>query len=405
MKRFLIGAFLLWASLLFWSSSASAITVNGVNWNNYASYCGGSPAKVIECDRPDQGRYYCHLANYDNCSFGQTVYYTTSASPSCPVGETFNSDTLACEAPSCDSPNFIDPETGECVPPEEICFTTIEDMADQCVYIGEDDPNDQAPEGCIIDSVTGAEICLSEQPGCYVANGNTICPTPDMVCGEKNGTFSCVAPEEEGCGYFNGERVCFTPDGTKVEPDSPDHPDNGGNLDGNENNDVTDPRDPTEGGDPNNQPGESDTSATDAATEKTARDSLNKLRDIDKGISGVKSAVEQGFSSLIEEGNPAQVESIAQDIANMPISGLQDLEDGISLNPLDGDAADGVGNSVTGLVPQGTCSELGFNFNGHAFGLPCDKTQKIRDMLSWVLYFLTVWMLFDIVTSPVVRRA
>lgn len=303
--------------------------------------------------------------------------------------------------PVCESPNYIDVVSGECVPPEEFCYTNLESEADDCILIGDEDGDGL---NCITDS-SGLELCLGDNPLCYTANGQTFCPEPDAVCGLKNGTYNCVNPQEEGCGYFNGERVCFTPDGDKVDPDSPDHPDNGGNLDGNENNDVTDPRDPTEGGDPNNQPGESDTSATDPASEKTARDSLNKLRDIDKGITGVKSALEEGFSSLTEEGNPAQVEGIAQDIANTPIAGLQDLEDGIGLNPLDGNAADGVGNSVTGLVPQGTCSELGFNFNGYAFGLPCDKTQKIRDMLSWVLYFLTVWMLFDIVTSPVVRRA
>lgn len=156
--------------------------------------------------------------------------------PDCNEGQVYNEETMSCETP-----------------PEEICFTTIESMASQCVYIGEDDPADEVPPGCVVDSETGHEICLSDEPGCYIADGKTICPTPDMVCGTKNGTFSCVAPEAEGCGYFNGEKVCFAPDGEKVDNTSPDHPDNGGNLDGDETNDMIDSRPPSEGGDPDNQ--------------------------------------------------------------------------------------------------------------------------------------------------------
>ncbi len=403
MIRFLVFSGALWLALLLFSSAASAAYVCPATGNT-VMYQFESEAQA-QCDAfiasmswsPKE--YSCSYFSWSNGTQSIAAYADGTR-----LGT--NTYTYCSDSPSCDAPDYFDSDTGECVTPEEFCYTELESMADECILLGpgDPDPNDEIPPGCVGDS-TGKQVCLTEDPNCYTINGVQACAKEDSVCGWKNGTWNCVAPEEEGCGYFNGERVCFTPDGEQVPNDSPDHPDNGGNLDGDDSNDVTDPRDPTEGGDPNNQPGESDSSSTDAATEKTARDSLNKLRDIDKGISGVKSAVEQGFSSLIEESNPAQVEGIAQDIANTPIAGLQDLEDGIGLNPLDGDAADGVGNSVTGLVPQGTCSQLGFNFNGHAFGLPCDKTQKIRDMLSWVLYFLTVWMLFDIVTSPVVRRA
>ena len=405
MKRIIILSAFLWLSLFLWSSNASAITVATVQeaWSQCQTRLASTSYEYAACFHyPDASIPYVHFANQSWNSPGPGVSYQYTAG--CPSGEEFNTSSGQCEGPpppECESPNYIDVVSGECVPPTEFCYTNLESQADECTLIGDED---QDGLNCVTDS-SGLELCLGDNPLCHTANGETFCPEPDAVCGLKNGVYSCVDPAQEGCGYFNGEKVCFTPDGDQVDETSPDHPDNGGNLDGNDTNDPTDARDPTEGGDANNQPGESDTSSTDGAIEKTARDSLNKLRDIDKGVSGVKSAVEQGFSSLKEEGNAAEVEGIGQDIANTPIEGLQDLEDGIGTNPLDGDAADGLGNTVTGLVQQGTCTELGFNFNGHAFGLPCDKTQKIRDMLSWVLYFLTVWMLFDIVTSPVVRRA
>jgi len=412
MKRFLILSGTLFVLLNFWSSTASAWT----NTDSEPYYNNGNSPTYEQAVQKLRNEYQTkHPCTTRACR----VTPKTSSAPSSnyflvylqsdvyggpPTNCTSESIGSWCDEnapPSCDSPNYIDVVSGECVAPEEFCYTNLESQADECILIGDEDGDGL---NCVTDS-SGLELCLGDNPLCHTANGQTFCPEPDAVCGEKNGVYSCVNPAEEGCGYFNGEKVCFTPDGTQVDESSPDHPDNGGNLDGNDTNDPTDARDPTDGGDPNNQPGESDTSSTDAASEKTARDSLNELREIDKGIDGVKSAVDQGFASLKEEGNSAEIDGVAQDIANTPIAGLQELEDGIGLNPLDGDSADGVGTAVTGLVQQGSCVELGFNFNGHTFGLPCDKTQKIRDMLSWVLYFLTVWMLFEIVTSPVVRRA
>lgn len=336
---------------------------------------------------------------------GNYYHYFIAPHDECPDG--YDQETGLCAPPPCDPPNYIDVYSNECIVPEEVCYTDLESMADECIYLGtgDPDPDDAVPEGCAIDS-TGRQICLTEDPNCYTINGIEACAATDSVCGWKNGTYNCVAPEEEGCGYFNGERVCFTPEGDKVEEDSPDHPDNGGNLDGNETNDPMDPRDPTtEGGDPDDQTTPPDTTDADRASEETARKQLAQLYDLNRELKNNTNAINQGFDSLTEEGNPAAIEATADSIANTPIEGMQDLQDGLATNPLDETAANGVGSSVTGLVPQGTCSELGFNFNGHLFSLSCEKTQKIRDLLSWVLYFLTVWILFDIVTSPVVRRA
>lgn len=323
------------------------------------------------------------------------------------------------QGPTCDPPMYIN-EDDECVEPEEICYTNLEEMSDECVLIG---PPDEDGLNCVTNAA-GLKLCLNDNPLCYTIEGQTACPDPDAVCGWKNGAYNCVKPEEEGCGNFNGERVCFTPDGDKVENDSPDHPDNGGNLDGNENNDETDPRDPTEGGDPNNQPGPGtpiDTQDSDRASEQTARDSLAELKKIQKNTSdsakALKELSEKGLGDNTEELSDAEANQIIQNGASGswddPATGvwgeldehtgsIGDIGDGE--NGYGSGMLDGVGDSVTGLIDQGSCQELGFTFKGNDFSLPCDKTKKIRDLLSWVLYILTIWFLFDIVTTPAVRK-
>jgi hypothetical protein len=309
---------------------------------------------------------------------------------------------------SCESPNYIDVVSGECVSPEEICYTNLENMADECVLIGSPEA-----ENCVTDE-SGLELCLGDNPLCYQANGKTVCPDSDSVCGEKNGTFQCVSPQEEGCGLFNGERVCFTPDGDKVDSDSPDHPDNGGNLDGDQNNDVTDSRPPEEGGDPDNQPNQPlPTTDANRASEKTAKDSLNELRKINDGLKKNTEAVKDTADQFREEVSQSELDSIQQNGASGswddPATGTWADVDGYSDDISDTSddygvgMLDGIGDTTSGLVSQGSCRNLGWNFQGHSFQLPCEKTQKIRDLLSWVFYILTVWALFDIVTTPVTR--
>jgi hypothetical protein len=333
--------------------------------------------------------------------------------PECELPDTLYQDEsgqMVCGTPppSCDSPNYIDVVSGECVSPEEICYTNLESMADECVLIGSPEA-----ENCVTDQ-SGLQLCLGDNPLCYQANGKTVCPDSDSVCGEKNGTFQCVSPEEEGCGLFNGERVCFTPDGDKVDPDSPDHPDNGGNLDGDQNNDVTDSRSPEEGGDPENQPNQSlPTTDADRASEKTAKDSLNELRKINDGLKKNTQAVKDTADQFREEVSQSELDSIQQNGASGswddPATGTWADVDGYSDDISDTSddygvgMLDGIGDTTSSLIDQGTCQNLGWNFQGHVFELGCDKTQKIRDLLSWVFYILTVWALFDIVTTPVTR--
>lgn len=307
--------------------------------------------------------------------------------------------------PSCDPPNYVHPETNECTEPEEVCFTTIESMADRCVFIGETTP--EAPPGCIRDEETQVEICLSENEGCYVADGKEICPTPGMVCGEKNGTFQCIAPEQEGCGYFNGERVCFTPDGDKVEPDSPDHPDNGGNLDGDDSNDPTDPRTPEEGGDPDKQPGYiPPTAEGEGASEKTARDNLNENRKTADNTKKAADSLDKIKDILNQEklenqdGITGGIDSAGDDaIAG---TGVDEHIQGIGEGEFDGDMVGGAGDSVTGALPgTGSCTDISAElWPGRVFQITCADTARIRDLLSWVFYVLTVWYLFDLVTNP-----
>jgi len=341
-----------------------------------ASECGNL-ATVSECqaDHPDK---YCFIEYYD---YGTQWRYK---------GVFYRDRTPE----DCIAPNYFDPETNECIEPEEVCFTTIESMGDRCVFIGETTP--EAPPGCIRDEETQAEICLSENEGCYVADGKEICPTPGMVCGVKNGTFSCVAPEQEGCGYFNGERVCFDPDGNKVEPDSPDHPDNGGNLDGDDTNDPTDPRTPEEGGNPDKQPIDT-TGQGDGATEGTAKEQLKALRQLrddvrnqNKANEGNGAALEQGISSGIASAGDSATGQLDNHI------------DGIDTSaPMTSDDLSGVETTVSNLFGVSTqCTDIVFGTQELFYTITCQQMDKIRDLLGFLLYGFTVIRLFQIAVRP-----
>jgi len=292
-------------------------------------------------------------------------------------------------------------------------------MASECVYIGEDDPNDDVPNGCARDSQSGVEFCISDQPGCYEQGGNTICPTPDAICGVKNGAFKCVQPETEGCGSFNGERICFEPNGDKVENDSPDHPDNGGNLDGDETNDRYDSRDPVDGGDPENQPDYVPPPTTDGqrATEETARDQNLKLDQIKDALDGV--ATEDTAKDQLQEaqdsndsfdeftsGNVPDPDGPASTINDalpglIGDTGIQAQIDGIGVNPFGSGDLGTVPGSVTDLIPTGSCTAYSANVLGFGtFEISCSDTLLARQIMAWILYVITAVYLFQLLTTP-----
>lgn len=218
-----------------------------------------------------------------------------------------------------------------------------------------------------------------------------------MVCGTKNGTFSCVAPEAEGCGYFNGEKVCFAPDGEKVDNTSPDHPDNGGNLDGDETNDMIDSRPPSEGGDPDNQIDSpiAPTEPGDEATEKTARDQLKELKKINDALDEMgKGEPLKGdeASSKIDDAIPGLLDN----------TGIDGLTDGLGSNPFGSGDLGTLPGIADGLMPQGTCIAYSQDIIGFGtFQITCDDTALLRTILSWLFYVITAIYLFQLATTPV----
>jgi hypothetical protein len=337
---------------------------------------------------------------------------------SCEPPNVRDPDTQDCVSPPCEEPDYVD-GSGECVSPEEICFTTIESMADECVYIGEDDPDDDVPDGCARDLQSGVEFCISDQPGCYEQGGNTICPTPDAICGVHNGAFKCVQPETEGCGSFNGDRVCFESNGDKVETDSPDHPDNGGNLDGDETNDRYDSRDPVDGGDPENQLDYVPLPTTDGerATEQTAREQNFKLDQIKEALDGV--ATEDTAKDQLQEaqdsndsfdeftsGNVPDPDGPSSTINNaipglIDDTGMQAQIDGIGVIPFGSGDLGSVPGSVSDLIPTGSCTAYSANVLGFGtFEIACSDTLLARQIMAWILYVITAVYLFQLLTTP-----
>jgi hypothetical protein len=432
MKRFLILSGLLFLSLFIWSSMASAndfvYPENSSKFRYYGKACVGESCQdeldyarnigeghLQTCiDYPLAGCTLLVDYNNDNSVAESTVYYYS------------DSNDIPPSEPDCDSPNYIDVVSGECVAPRSVCFTSIHTEENECTYVGGEDPDDpETPSGCTRNYNTGDLICVADdvpaggEADCFTVNGEQICPTPDAVCGNKNGSFQCLEPQQKGCGSFNGENVCVDPTGHVVPVDDPDHPDNGGNLDGDSKNDPTDSRDPIDGGDPDNQPNAPiDTGANEGSSEKTARESNLKLGKIESNTKSAADALKamalNGISTdLSEEVSDSSTNAI---LSNAPaeslISGSNDemfeFIEGIDVastgGGYGGGMVSGITDAATDIIPQGVCSELGFNFKGHGFSLGCDKTQRIRDLLSWVFYILTVWFLFDVVTSPTTRQ-
>lgn len=403
MKRFLILSGLLWLALFTWSSTASAVEPSG--WTGNFNVAGFSSSTPEDACAAASAPYASRITIGDNPGYFGYCYKLLPDGGIYARWNIVGSGTYEELPPVCEAPNYIDVVSGECVAPEEFCYTNLESESDECIFIGDEDGDGL---NCVTDS-SGLELCLGDDPLCYTANGQTFCPDPDAVCGVKNGTYSCVSPEQEGCGYFNGERVCFTPDGDQVPTDSPDHPDNGGNLDGNENNDPTDPRDPSEGGDESNQPGESPPTTDDGrASEKTARDQLNELRDIDNKLGNLPGQIgDQVTDGLTEENGKGAGEygsevGAAGDQA-ITDSGVNELIDGIESNPMDGSAGktalEGIGDSVADIIPQGACAPMGMAVGPLAWEITCADASRIRDVLGYILYALTAIFIFNTITN------
>lgn len=292
----------------------------------------------------------------------------------------------------CESPNYIDPDSGECVAPKEVCFTDLESMADECVFIGEPDP--ELPEGCV--EFQGDQVCLTDDPNCYDVNGKQVCSTPNSVCGFKNGAYECISPVAEGCGYFNGEMVCFTPDGQKVDQDSPDHPQNGGNLDGDDTNDPTDARTPEEGGNPDRQPIDT-TGQGEGATEGTAKEQLKALRQLRDDVRNQNKANE-GNGAALEQGISSGIGSAGDSVTGQ----LDDHINGIDTTaPMTADDLSDIESTVSNLFGVSTqCTDIVFGTDELFYTITCQQMDKIRDLLGFLLYGFTVIRLFQIAVRP-----
>jgi hypothetical protein len=387
--------FLIFLSALFFSSLAIA----GFDINYQGSYqlisadaaCESTSVIYDHYDIINRGTsdingalittYTCKYFNASNQYLGELAIYENP---------------LIVPPAPCDAPNYIDSASGECLPPQEICYDSFDSGISFCYPIGA--PNPEPSQNCIIDDA-GQSLCLDADPLCYSVDGKTVCPSSDSVCGYKNDVFSCVTPAEEGCGTFNGELLCFTPDGIQVDPLSPDHPDNGGNLDGDDTNDVTDSRTELEGGDPDNQPGP-DTSPiqtldADRSTEKTSRDQLVELKSIDDRMrkmgQGIQPTGNEG-SDLIDSGVTGLLNG----------TGIDGLTSGIDSNSFSSSDLLTVPGIAQGLIPTGACVSYSADVLGFGtFQVTCEDTLSLRSILAWILYAITAVYIFQLLTTPV----
>ncbi|MCL1478317.1 hypothetical protein MIH18_15595 [Marinobacter sp. M3C] len=377
-----------------------------------------------DCESGDLGwysrdpDYACRAivtSDIDSCNAHSAVSAEYELVSYCEYPNVVNPATNECEPPPCESPNYVDVVSGECLAPRSVCFTSIHTEENECTYIGGEDPDDpDLPEGCTRNYNTGDLICVGddtpagEEANCYSVNGERFCPSPEAVCGNKNGTFSCIEPQEKGCGSFNGENVCVDPTGHVVPETSPDHPDNGGNLDGDDTNDLTDSRPPDQGGDPSNQP-DSGTTTDGGASEKQQKLGNKELSEINKGIGGLSSDI-KNLPGQLTETNDKTVGDYFNDVVEFGDAaifgtGVDALIDGIDGNPMEGTGAasgvDGLGEGVLGFLPSGSCSTFSFSVGLASFQITCESSKRIRDILGFLLYAYTMMFMLNIVTDPV----
>lgn len=415
---------------LFISFSLSAEEIVITEYCSYSScqYRSSTPAAVANAYianlNAGQAGYSCpfhyslsHIEEVDSTLYRAYISYSVACNSN--TGSSTYTIKAVTRTITCELPLVWDSDAGECRnPPKEICYTDLEQNADSCVLIGDDDPNDELPSGCVLDTF-GRQVCLTDDPNCYNINGQQACALENSVCGWSNGTYGCVQPELEGCGYFNGERICFTPDGEKVDKDSPDHPDNGGNLDGDDTNDPKDSRPPEDGGNENNQPGIPE----GLASEKTSQGMLNELKNIGKTLKDIKNAPgvqspggstgggstpgegdsEIDFSPIIDETSTSEALNNAKSemdtASDSAISELDTVADGIGdAGPMSTNDMSGVTSGVLGIFGGGQCSELILGTQDLNLTISCSDIQKIKDLLGFILYAFTAWRLFEIVT-------
>lgn len=217
-------------------------------YNACQSYISGHQW-ADQCDGPVyyNHEYDSYVARYSTTGAGYSSFHYPRATGSCDGEILHDADSgqydCSTEPPPCTAPNFIDPDTGDCRPPQEPeeCYENgqIYDAEyGRCVL---DCPNGQLNGICLQDTGENADDCNADSPDYkgFIGNGATkhnLC-TSNMECeggafGLVNGTPACI-PDEYGPPTCPADGalvideygfVCESVNDAPEEPDTPEEP-------------------------------------------------------------------------------------------------------------------------------------------------------------------------------------
>lgn len=354
-----------------------------------------SPSKTVtgptySGDTGTEHRWQHTMAcNDDSFNTGNTYVWILSNGNECPVGETLNTSTGVCEAPSqCDNtisgktflrPVFSGGATGDICHESSQCVMSAGDTTglangDLIEYVGTNQSCNAEPE---IDVPPQAE-----QDQCLSDSSLTWCQSPDpsdQNCGTLNGDWICLGSVPDGnCTFFgNGNMACAA---NATSPPAPDTgtpgnvapPDNTINHNGNttniyNNTTVTGSSAGASGTDQGSQPSEApeiDLDFSDIIENEPASDSYRGEIDTATGVLGTL-----GDDVLAEIGDP---------------------------NDFTGSST--LGTTINNAFGYSSCADIALNAFGNTVTLTCADVSQTRDVLGWIARVIFLLAVFQLLT-------
>lgn len=238
---------------------SSSCTTSSGELSSRLSACNALQDRVctISQRNPSTGLGGC------NDGYGKLVYSSTSTTPPCNEGDTFNPQTGSCVPAPCDPPNVLN-STGQCLTPEDQCIDSPNPPKCECelngggwLELGGSGECTSSPDDCdssspdYMGTVNDIPVCDPDS-NCQagetygLVNDQPVCIPPDHGPPDCDFQTVAVAVGENGDGGF----TCAPPNN---QPEPPQPPDSDG--DGTPDSNDPDSNDSDGDGTPDSQEG------------------------------------------------------------------------------------------------------------------------------------------------------
>lgn len=320
-------------------------------------------------------RYYCRGTSTNSCGVvpttGSVIHYFVKVS-SCAAGYWTNTSTGMCDVvPTCEGGETYDSGTNMCIAAEpyqcgigyynddggttvESCLPygpQEEDCSRPLGYVGDDlicgdDADDCAATGGSYGQINGQNVCIPQGEDTPECEPGTFVFVPD-----GSSTFACVTPESN------------PPPGTGGTPIPPD---------------FGDPEPPGEGGVDPDQTGT-------GPTETGPCDPTDQDYALCSGMSeSVSESMIDNMVNQMDSKGTSLMSKLGTSFSDAVGDGQFDIGDPSGISDLTG----------TVLPSAGSCVDFSSgSFHGADFGIPCDRTAIVREILGYFFYVYTMFRL------------